>query len=55
MSKQMKSANLKSIPWVAIIGPDELKKGTVTIKNMITGDQKTLSRKEAIITIKKSQ
>lgn len=42
MKHKMKYANKMSIPYVAIIGEDEVKDGTVTVKNMYTGEQKTV-------------
>lgn len=33
-SKQFKYVNQKSIPYVAVLGPDELKRGIVTLKDM---------------------
>lgn len=43
MKHKMKYANKLGIPYVAIIGEDELNSGTVTIKNMTTGEQNTVS------------
>lgn len=42
LGKQFKLADQKQIPFVCIIGADELKDGTVSIKNMQNGEQKTL-------------
>lgn len=42
MDKQLKYADKKQIPYVVIIGPDEVSKNTVTLKNMKTRDQKTV-------------
>ena len=39
MKKQMEYANRRGIPYVVIIGSDELATGHATIKNMITGEQ----------------
>ena len=39
MKKQMEYANRRGIPYVAIVGSDELAAGTVTVKNMQTGEQ----------------
>ncbi|KAA6333536.1 hypothetical protein EZS27_018069, partial [termite gut metagenome] len=39
INKQMSYANDKNIPFVAIIGENELKEGKVTLKNMATGEQ----------------
>lgn len=41
LGKQFKYASDKFIPYVAVIGPDETKAGTVTLKNMQTGEQQT--------------
>ena len=43
MKKQMESANRRGIPYVAIIGSNELEQGVVTLKNMVTGEQQTVS------------
>lgn len=43
MKKQMALANAEHIPFVAIIGSDELEAGTVTLKNMTSGEQQTVS------------
>ncbi len=40
MKKQMEYANRRGIPYVAIVGSDELAAGTVTVKNMQTGEQR---------------
>ena len=39
MKKQMGYANQKQIPYVAVIGGDEMANGEVALKNMITGEQ----------------
>ena len=39
MKKQMEYANLKSIPYVALVGENEMAAGMVTLKNMATGEQ----------------
>jgi histidyl-tRNA synthetase len=43
MKKQMSYANALSVPYVAIVGSDELAQGKVTLKNMETGDQTLVS------------
>ncbi len=40
MKKQMDYANRREIPFVAIIGENELSKGEATLKNMRSGEQK---------------
>ncbi|MCB2219819.1 MAG: histidine--tRNA ligase [Bacteroidetes bacterium] len=39
MKKQMSYANNKNIPYVILIGENEMKNGTLSVKNMHTGDQ----------------
>ena len=46
MKKQMGYANNKTIPFVAIIGEQEMTDGTVALKNMTTGEQKTVNAEE---------
>lgn len=48
LDKQLKYASKKNIPYVIIIGPEEAKKQTVKVKNMKTGEQKTLDKKQLI-------
>ncbi len=48
LKKQMKYANDKSIPYVSMIGSDELTSGQVTIKEMESGEQFTISLNEVI-------
>jgi histidyl-tRNA synthetase len=42
--KQFKYASARGIPFVAVIGADELAKNTVTVKNMRTGQQLSVPR-----------
>jgi histidyl-tRNA synthetase len=46
--KQFKYASARGIPFVAVIGGDELANGTVAIKNMKTGEQKSVPRAEVV-------
>ena len=46
--KQFKYASARGIPFVAVIGGDELANGTVAIKNMKTGEQKSVARAEVV-------
>lgn len=43
MKKQMAYANAEKVPFVAIIGDEELANGTVTLKEMSTGEQTSLT------------
>src|SRR5574344_542843 len=42
MKKQMSYANALEVPFVAIVGSDELQKGMITLKNMKSGEQEML-------------
>jgi histidyl-tRNA synthetase len=42
LDKQLKYANKKGIPFVAILGEDEVKTQSITVKNMIDGKQTSL-------------
>ncbi|WP_300905429.1 histidine--tRNA ligase [uncultured Duncaniella sp.] len=48
MKKQMGRADALGIPFVAIIGESELAEGTVTLKDMTSGEQKSLSVDELV-------
>ena len=43
MKKQMSYANAKQIPFVAIVGETEMKEGKLTLKDMMTGEQLSLT------------
>ncbi|MEO7082555.1 MAG: histidine--tRNA ligase [Flavobacteriales bacterium] len=51
MAKQFKYADDKGIPFVAIIGENELKQGIVTVKNMKSGEQKAVKEDELLSVI----
>jgi len=42
LEKQLKYADQKGIPYVLIIGPEEVTNNTVTMKNLATKEQKTI-------------
>lgn len=46
MKKQMQYANTKQIPFVAIVGENEIAEGKLTLKNMTTGEQQLLTPEE---------
>jgi histidyl-tRNA synthetase len=46
--RQFKYASARGIPFVAVIGADELAHNAVTVKNMKTGEQKTMARPEVV-------
>lgn len=48
LGKQFKYADSLGIPFVAMIGTDESKNNQVTIKNMATGEQKTINQSDLL-------
>ena len=48
MKKQMDYANRKGMPYVAFVGESEMKDGTVTLKDMVTGEQRTMGVEQMI-------
>lgn len=48
MKKQMSYADTKHIPFVAIVGENEINNGTIALKNMATGEQCELTIDELI-------
>ncbi|WP_077153419.1 histidine--tRNA ligase [Bacteroides bouchesdurhonensis] len=53
MKKQMSYANAKNIPFVAIIGENEMNEGKAMLKNMETGEQSLVSTEELIAILRK--
>jgi histidyl-tRNA synthetase len=47
IGKQFKYASSRHVPFVAVVGDDERAAGTVSIKNMHTGEQVTIGRADA--------
>jgi len=52
IDKQIKYADKKGIPFVLIIGPEEVAKNLVTFKNLATGEQKTETLEKIIALLK---
>jgi histidyl-tRNA synthetase len=52
LGKQMKYASTRKIPFAAVLGGDELARGEVTIKNLETGAQESISRAAVVGRIK---
>ena len=48
MKKQMNYANKRAIPYVVIVGSNEIENNNYTLKNMQTGDQQVCSLKELL-------
>ena len=53
MKKQMGYADAKQIPFVAIVGGDEMAAGKVMLKNMTTGEQQLMTQEEVENALKK--
>ena len=52
MKKQMSYANAKAIPFVAIVGENEMNEGKVMLKNMTTGEQALVTPDELVAAVK---
>ncbi|MDE6877824.1 MAG: histidine--tRNA ligase, partial [Odoribacter sp.] len=52
MKKQMTYADRKKIPFVALVGENEIKEGTVSLKNMSTGEQANIKTDELAVHLK---
>ncbi len=52
MKKQLGYADDKKIPYVALIGSEEMKTGDITIKNMSTGEQSKVTMDELLHILK---
>ena len=52
MGKQFKYASARDVPFVAIVGDDEKAKGEVAIKDMRSGEQRSVKRADFARTIR---
>jgi histidyl-tRNA synthetase len=50
--KQFKYAERKSIPFVVILGSNEIQKGTIIVKHLSTGKQEEVDKKQLVATLK---
>ncbi len=48
LKKQMKYANARQVPFVALVGEEEMAAGQVSLKNMATGEQALLSLEQVV-------
>jgi histidyl-tRNA synthetase len=48
LKRQLDYANSKQIPFVVLIGSDEISSGRLTLKNMQTGEQQQLNLQDII-------
>ena len=54
LGKQFKYASSRGIPFVTVLGEDERKQGLVALKDMTTGEQKTVARAQVAAAIKEN-
>ena len=54
LKKQLEYASRKQIPYVVLIGKDELENGMITVKDLGKGEQSSMSREEFIRRLKES-
>lgn len=52
MKKQMSYANANGIPFVAIVGENEMAENKINLKNMTTGEQRLVSAEELVEALK---
>ena len=52
LGRQISAADSLQIPYVLIIGPDEVKRQTYTLKNLATGEQQTLAEDALIAALR---
>ena len=52
MKKQMNYANAKHVAFVALAGENEIAQGKITLKNMLTGEQKLITPRELLNELK---
>lgn len=52
MKKQMTYADKKGIPYVALVGENEMQSGIISLKNMVSGEQENLNVEELIQRLK---
>ena len=52
LGKQFRYADRKGIPYVIILGPDELEAGQIVVKSLKTGEQNAYPEGKAIETIR---
>jgi len=55
LNKQLKYADKKGVPWVIILGPEEIKEKKIVLKNMETRKQEKLTLTKVITKLRKDQ
>ncbi len=52
VKKMLDYANARSIPYVVLIGSEEVQTGQLSVKNMVTGEQQKLSAEAVLLLVK---
>ena len=52
MKKQMNYANKRNLPFVVLVGEEEMKASTYTLKNMVEGSQESLNLEQLVDALK---
>ena len=52
MKKQMQYADRKNVEYVLLVGENEMRTNTITVKNMFDGSQKNMTFEQLLLTIK---
>jgi histidyl-tRNA synthetase len=52
LGKQFKEADQKGIPYALVLGPDEVTRGEVVVKNLRSGEQQSVTRDRALALIR---
>ncbi len=55
LKKPLNYANKKGVPWVVLIGPDEISSGKLTVKHMAKGTQEHLAEEQLVRLLKKKR
>jgi histidyl-tRNA synthetase len=55
LNKQLKYADRQGIPFAVILGPDEVKAGTVVLRNMLANEQQVVSQSELAARISRNR
>lgn len=55
LGKQFREADAKGVPYALIAGPDEIAAGTVAIKDLHSGEQRTVARADVVAVLRGSQ
>jgi histidyl-tRNA synthetase len=52
LGEQLRYADRRGIPFAVIVGPDELARGAVTVKNLRSGDQQEVEMRQLVTVLR---